>query len=543
MASKQSPEAEPGDEEQQITFRGESLTAKTQRLCKKVATNITIEPIMFLSSFVTSMDGISVGQLLIDKSCAGDFNFTSAVCDDLLNEANAEENTAVQNEVAQYKVWVNLVDHLFPILCSFFLGSWSDHFGRKLLLYIYFGMKLLEGGFLFLNAYFMDWPKEYMLFTVHLPVALSGGYLSLIMGINAFIADISAPDQRSFRLATVHYISSIGYPFGTQLGAYLFHSGGYLCVIGAAVIGRLITLLALVGRLEMYRWRPSRQPADKSQSAASPTALKRHHALSPRHVLDSLRTACKPRENGKRLYIWLYFIVIITIVLPMFGESSIGYNYVRSLYHWQVQEYSNYSTVTEIIAIVIQGICIPLFGYLQIRDAVIIPFLVFGIVARDVLKAFAKESWMYYVATVISTMGGYSFSASRSIISQCVESHEIGKIFALLSSLESLVPLGMSQAYASLWRVTSGLAYPWVGSVFLVSAGVTGIGWLTSIGAAVRLRGSTIADLSNHEVFKPTYRATNIELSTTNRTADNVASADEVDMHHTNQQDKTSSVQ
>jgi hypothetical protein len=30
------------------------------------------------------------------------------------------------------------VDHLFPIICSFFLGSWSDTFGRKLLLYIYF---------------------------------------------------------------------------------------------------------------------------------------------------------------------------------------------------------------------------------------------------------------------------------------------------------------------------------------------------------------------------------------------------------------------
>ena len=30
------------------------------------------------------------------------------------------------------------MDHLFPIICSFFLGSWSDTFGRKLLLYIFF---------------------------------------------------------------------------------------------------------------------------------------------------------------------------------------------------------------------------------------------------------------------------------------------------------------------------------------------------------------------------------------------------------------------
>jgi hypothetical protein len=36
------------------------------------------------------------------------------------------------------QVYESIVDHLFPIICSFFLGSWSDTFGRKLLLYIYF---------------------------------------------------------------------------------------------------------------------------------------------------------------------------------------------------------------------------------------------------------------------------------------------------------------------------------------------------------------------------------------------------------------------
>ena len=43
-----------------------------------------------------------------------------------------------QNEVAQFGVYESIVDHLFPIICSFFLGSWSDSFGRKWLLYFYF---------------------------------------------------------------------------------------------------------------------------------------------------------------------------------------------------------------------------------------------------------------------------------------------------------------------------------------------------------------------------------------------------------------------
>jgi len=52
---------------------------------------------------------------------------------------------------------------------------------------------------------------------------------------------------------------------------------------------------------------------------------------------------------------------------------------------------------------------------------------------------------MLYLASAVDLMGGYSFAASRSIISKCVERHELGKVFAILASLESLVPIGMSQ--------------------------------------------------------------------------------------------------
>ena len=71
---------------------------------------------------------------------------------------------------------------------------------------------------LLLNVYYMDWPKEYMLFMVNLPVALSGGYQGYFMGVNAFIADISPPEQRSFRMAITNFIYVVGMPFGTQVG-------------------------------------------------------------------------------------------------------------------------------------------------------------------------------------------------------------------------------------------------------------------------------------------------------------------------------------
>ena len=73
-----------------------------------------------------------------------------------------------------------------------------------------------------LNSYFMSWPKEFLLFTVNLPVALSGGHIAFNMGINSFITDISTPEQRTFRMAAIHFVDHLGGPLGTKMGAYLW---------------------------------------------------------------------------------------------------------------------------------------------------------------------------------------------------------------------------------------------------------------------------------------------------------------------------------
>ena len=66
--------------------------------------HVTIEPVIFFMSIVQYIDLITWDQLVIDKTCHIDFNFTSEVCDNLLDETFEDQNTEVQNEVAQYKV-------------------------------------------------------------------------------------------------------------------------------------------------------------------------------------------------------------------------------------------------------------------------------------------------------------------------------------------------------------------------------------------------------------------------------------------------------
>jgi hypothetical protein len=108
-------------------------------------------------------------------------------------------------------------------------------------------------------------------------------------------------------------------------------------------------------------------------------------------------------------------------------------------------------------------------------------------------------------------MGGYAFSATRSSISKCVDLDELGKVFAILASLESLVPIGMSQAYASLWKATSGLGPYLVGSCYFLSAGLTLVAGGLSVVGAVMLRGRDLGDAAGAgegRIVRPTYRVT-----------------------------------
>merc|ERR1711884_828176 len=105
----------------------------------------------------------------------------------------------------------------------------------------------------------------------------------------------------------MNFASAVGRPFGTQMGKWLFFAGSYVCVIGATVLGRLVGLIFVIIRLETFKMKkPVNNKSEEDQKNKSTN--RKYHALSPRHIIDSFKTACKKRENGKRFYMWVYLL-------------------------------------------------------------------------------------------------------------------------------------------------------------------------------------------------------------------------------------------
>lgn len=240
---------EDSNSEKPIIFEKESFFSHIKRKCTSVVKNITLEPIFLFSSIFCGLDHVSNSQLLIYKSCINDFDFPNGTCDDLIH--HKENNTAVQNEVAQYHVYVKIITHVFPFIVAFYIGSWSDSFGRKWIMYIGYISWVLSGAIHLLNVYFIDWPKEYLLLE-YVPDALSGGYAAFGIAIGAFIAEISPPEHRAFRMFVLYFPYKIGTPIGTQLGKILYKKGSFICVSSATLVFKFVAFILFVTRLELY---------------------------------------------------------------------------------------------------------------------------------------------------------------------------------------------------------------------------------------------------------------------------------------------------
>ena len=226
------------------------------------------------------MDNVAVKDMLIYKTCLHDFDQSSEVCLDLLNETNADLNEQVQNEVrgsfaciklsiqlttffsprtqyAQFQIYEDLVQKLLPIFLAFYYGAWCDIFGRKYILYMYCVSRILTQALVVLNVFFIEWPKEYYLLSA-VPVALAGGFVGYNTAVYSFLADISTPETLALRMAMLQLAESFAKPIGTQLGAFLIAYSTTLVNTSLSLILITVASFLLWMRIRRTKWSPTR---------------------------------------------------------------------------------------------------------------------------------------------------------------------------------------------------------------------------------------------------------------------------------------------
>ena len=96
-------------------------------------------------------------------------------------------------QVQSFKQVTSLTEHFLPILLAFYIGSWSDKFGRKIFIAVNLGGQTIARTGSLLAGIYQDQINKWVWMGLYMPAySLTGGWMALVLVTYSFIADNSS---------------------------------------------------------------------------------------------------------------------------------------------------------------------------------------------------------------------------------------------------------------------------------------------------------------------------------------------------------------
>jgi DHA1 family tetracycline resistance protein-like MFS transporter len=290
-------------------------------------------------------------------------------------------------------------------LCAPLLGALSDRFGRRPLLLL---------GIAGLGATFVLTALAHSVWLIVAARVLGGGLSANFAVAQAYVADITPPEERTQALGKLGAMFGIGFVLGPVLGGVL---GGVNLRLPFWAAASLCTLNWLYGLLVLPESLPVQRRRPLSQARVNPfTALA---GLTRLHGVGALVAAFACTS----LAVWVMQMnwVLYTNFKFGWGPSQTG----PSLF------------VAGVVALIVQGVLlgrlIQAFGERRLILAGMLSSL-FAYTAYGL----ATHGWMMYAIIACNFLAQGSIVTMQGIVSKAAAPEEQGRVMGTLSALASL---------------------------------------------------------------------------------------------------------
>jgi MFS transporter, DHA1 family, tetracycline resistance protein len=344
--------------------------------------------------------------------------------------------------------WLFVAYSAMQFLCGPIIGNLSDAYGRRPVLLL----SVAGLGVDYLLTAFA--PSIAWLFVGRLVAGICGASYTTA---NAFIADITAPEERAKAFGLIGAAFGVGFIVGPALGGFLGEYGTRLPFFAAA---------ALSAANLAYGWLvlPETLPSDKRR----PFTLARANPLG---ALVAFRN--QPAILALAAVLLLHFLA--TNVYP-----AVWAYYTIYRYGWTSFEVglslAAYGVVTAIVQGGLVGPFIKRFGE---RMAALISLVTEVVVA--VCYAFASQGWMVYALLVVGALQGIAYPAITAMMTNRVGDDVQGELQGAISSLMGIASIIGPAVAAQLFGAFSGkdALFELPGMPFLASAALSAVAlWL-----------------------------------------------------------------
>ncbi len=310
---------------------------------------------------------------------------------------------------ADQAYWYGVVAVAFGaanFLGSPLLGALSDRYGRRPVLLL---------GFMGLGISFFGIALTDTLWGLIVVRTLGGVMQGNIAIANAYVADISSPEQRAKRFGLLGAMMGVGFIVGPVVG-------GLMGAINLHLPFYLAGGLTLLNLLYGYFVLPESLPLHKRKAFAWRDA----------NPIKALRGLTQLRGVGPLVG------VVALSGLAQFVLYTVWVLYNAFKFGWGAEENGYSLTAVGVTAVLVQGVLMgPLLKRFKPQRLAIM-----GLVSSALgyfLWGAATEGWMMYAVIGINLLGGTVTASVQSLISSAADSKNQGQTMGAVSSLNGLM--------------------------------------------------------------------------------------------------------
>ena len=310
---------------------------------------------------------------------------------------------------ADQAYWYGVVAVAFGaanFLGSPLLGALSDRYGRRPVLLL---------GFMGLGISFFGIALTDTLWGLIVVRTLGGVMQGNIAIANAYVADISSPEQRAKRFGLLGAMMGVGFIVGPVVG-------GLMGAINLHLPFYLAGGLTLLNLLYGYFVVPESLPLHKRKAFAWRDA----------NPIKALRGLTQLRGVGPLVG------VVALSGLAQFVLYTVWVLYNAFKFGWGAEENGYSLTAVGVTAVLVQGVLMgPLLKRFKPQRLAIM-----GLVSSALgyfLWGAATEGWMMYAVIGINLLGGTVTASVQSLISSAADSKNQGQTMGAVSSLNGLM--------------------------------------------------------------------------------------------------------
>ncbi|EDV43283.2 uncharacterized protein Dana_GF16600 [Drosophila ananassae] len=448
-----------------------------------------IEPVIFMLLFAHMLSGTVMRNQLIYQTCTVIFQYNVSDCVQLDSKNITPKLQAIETELQTYVTSMFLTRTLFesivPAICGLFIGSWSDHYGRKPLLVVsmvgFSASSLLSTVICWLSSYYMVNPWWYTL--AALPHSLLGGLCVFSVAAFCFITDTTDMKTRPYRMIFMEMVLFVALTSGSLLSSFIYAatSAAFIQSLSCSIL-ILATLFIIFYLPESLGMCPDQDEVPGENCAKDIVVTVSDNKLSDtkdpgkcedppkyegiekpvemetglfnlKHVTDMFKTCFKIRPNNAHTIIWLVTLAGFLSIFVVDGVMTVMYLFVRQQFHLTVREFTIFETVSQSVPML--G---ALLGFLILRkvfrmSVVSLALLsIFSEILSNMARGFAYLPWHLYLSVVLGVFRSIQGPMCRTIVSNIVPASDTGKLFAIGNIVQSFAPFVAAPLYTAIYK-------------------------------------------------------------------------------------------